>query len=47
MKMTKSAKDKIKADIITAKGSRVKVGDLLPVRWKKKLVTSITRKERT
>lgn len=46
MKMTKAAKDKIKADITAAKGGRVKVETLLPTKWKKKLVAEITRKER-
>lgn len=46
MKMTKAAKDKIKADITAAKGSRVKVETLLPTKWQKKLVASIQQKGR-
>lgn len=42
--MTKANRDKVKKAFADAKGRRVRVETLLPVKWKKKLVPSIQRK---
>lgn len=44
--MTKINRDKVKKSFEDTKGKPVRVETLLPVKWKKKLGTSIQPKER-
>lgn len=44
--MKKTDKDKLAKAIRDAKGKPVRVAALLPVKWGKRVVGSITRKER-
>lgn len=44
--MTKANKDKVAKGFRDAKGGNLKVADLLPTKFKKKLVASIQQKDR-